>query len=417
MIFLSKQKKLLLLVSILSFSLLLPSITFAANGPDEDTSEAPKNLDVKPAGLAAQDANITATPTSSGSTSATAGLYSAVGGTATCSAGQILGRLIGSAVGQAVSGLTNNLKSSVTNAVKSITKVPVIDQSNLRENEAQSQNTQQLVAKSVGGGDAGASGILSGITNSIKAVSWDSIMYCIVNEIMTYITQSTIQWINTGFNGNPVFVQNIGAMFQQIGDREASNFMREISAASKNSQGLAINGVRNTAFQVAEPFRQSAINTILYAGVDNTQATPAINPTLQKNWNAFMAGQSNVPGGGIGGFMQAAQSNVYIADMNTLDTFNKRVQLAQSVQQSQIQNGIQSYYKCKDGKIQANGYCSPIDRIVTAPAQGINNELASVQGMKYLRLSFAKDFDSVVSALVNQLVKVAINKVFESAKK
>jgi hypothetical protein len=339
--------------------------------------------------------------------------YSAVGGTATCSVGQILGRIIGSAVGQAVGGLTNKLQASVKSVLK--TEVPTRD-ADVRENTgADAQNTAALRNKTVGGGNPGKSGILSGIANAISSVSWDSIMYCIVNEMLTYITQSTIQWIKSGFNGNPVFVENIGAMFQNLANKEKSAFTNELKAGFKNGQRIAVNGVANSAYQIAEPFRQGVFKTIAGSGnQDPFSRVPQISPQLSQNYNSYIRGNSNVPGGGAYGLMQASQSNGYVYNRAADIATQNRISEAQFIQQSQIVNGVQSFYKCRDGKTQSDGSCLPIDRIITTPAQSINDETAARGSMKYLRLSFAKDFDSVVSALVNQLVKIAINKVYES---
>ena len=94
----------------------------------------------------------------------------------------------------------------------------------------------------------------------------------------------------------------------------------------------------------------------------------------------------------------------------------QQIAQAQQIQNSQVVNGYQSFYTCKPGAQQANGYCPPVSRIVTAPAQGIINETNNVSNMKYLRISAAKDFDSIVTALINQLMKVAVNKIFEATK-
>ncbi len=359
-----------------------------------------------------QTSSNSSSQSSSGSSGGSGGLYSAIGGTATCSAGQILGRIIGSAVGQAVGGITNSLKSSVASVLSD--EVPTRDKDVRDSTAADAANTAKLTNKTVGGGNPGKSGILSGISNAITSISWDSILYCIVNEIMTYITQSTIQWIKSGFNGNPVFVENIGAMFQQIGNREKSFFTRELQASFKNAQRIAVNGVRDSAFQIAEPFRQGVLKTVAgYGDRDHFGRIPQMSPQLTQNYNSFVGGNFNA-GGGSRALMQVSQSNAYVYNRAAEDTIADRIARAQQIQQSQIVNGTQSFYKCRDGKTQPDGSCRPEDRIITTPAQAINDETAARGSMKYLRLSFAKDFDSIVTALVNQLVKIAINKAYEA---
>lgn len=348
------------------------------------------------------------------STTKAADQYSAIGGTATCSAGQILGRIVGSAVGQAVGGITNSLKSSVASVLSD--EVPTRDK-DTRDNTAKgADNSAKVTNKLTGGGQASKSGILSGISNAITSVSWDSILYCIVNEIMTYITQSTIQWIKSGFNGNPVFVENIGALFQNLAKNEKTAFTRELQAGFKNAQKIAVNGVRDTAFQVAEPFRQGVLKTVAGHGEqDPFSNIPPMDPQLIQNYNLFIAGKNfNVPGGGSRALMQVPFNNGYVNNRAAQEVIANRIAKAEQIQQSQIVNGTQSFYRCRDGKTQPDGSCRPEDRIVTANAQYLNDEIASRQGMKYLRLSFAKDFDSIVTALVNQLVKIAINKAYEA---
>lgn len=415
--FVSKTLKIsLVTLAVFLFVFVSSQSLFAASEP---------GVDATPERTAQLDANTqsqgTASSQSSGASGESGGLYSAIGGTAACSAGQILGRIVGSAVSQAISGMTRSLTNSAVSAVRDVMKVPTIDQSNLEKNRASAENTAALRNKTVGGGNPGG-GILSGIVNSINSISWDSIMYCIVNEIMTYITQSTIQWINSGFNGNPVFVQNISAKFQQIGDREASNFMREIqngaSSGARQAQNIAINGVRTSAFTIAAPLRQGALKAILGSSQDTYQnrVRSTLSPQLTQNYSKCVGGDWYACGG-FSGLMQvsAPNNNEYGVRWATIEELERRKAEAQMVEQSRTVNGTQSFYKCRAGaKLYADGGCAPRDQVVTTPAQYINDETNSRNGMKYLRLSFAKDFDSVVTALVNQLVKIAVNKAYEA---
>ncbi|MES2223999.1 MAG: hypothetical protein V4469_03670 [Patescibacteria group bacterium] len=410
-----KQKIFLSCFVFLLYFIFPKPVTFAACEPGVDCSDA--RTAQYDANTAAANSNTTSSSqSSSGSSSGSSSLYSAIGGTATCSAGQILGRIIGSAVGQAIGGMTRSLTSSAVSTVKNLLKVPVNDSEVQKGTDAAAQNSAALRNKTVGGGNPGG-GILAGIVNSINSVSWDSVMFCMVNQMLTYITQSTVQWINSGFKGNPVFVQNIGAMFQQIENGEKTRFIGEIKAGFKNGQNSGINGIANGTYQIAQPFRNGVYNTIAGYDTNNPFASvPQMSPQLQQNWSAFANGQTLVKGGGSAGLMQAALTNPWNTNRAAQVAIDQQLAQARMIQQSQIQNGYQSFYTCKPGQTQANGYCPPQSRIVTAPAQGIINETNNISNMKYMRISFAKDFDSIVSALVNQLVKVAVNKVFEATK-
>jgi hypothetical protein len=386
------------------FSFSSPIIVLAADGPDEDSSGKDAYYAAQ-AKLQGQYSDGTSNG-ASGGTSALSGIAGQTAGAiGTCSIGAILGRFVSSAVGALVNAVIGKLKGFVTGAVDNLitfTAVPTSDSKIQKNTSAQS-------VKTTGIGHAPVTGLLDWVGN----VSLDSIMFCIVNEIMTYITQSTIQWINSGFNGNPVFVQNMGAMLEQIGNREASNFTREIANGAQQAAGQAINGVRNKAYQVAAPFRKGVFNAI--AGTQNTsQGLPPLSPRLAQNFNAFTNG-NYAAGGGMAGLAEVAYNNPIEANNRAVQEYYIRAARNQQIQQSMITDGTRSFTKCRPGaKPAADGNCDPRDLQVTTPSKAINDTSQSRESMKYMRLSFAQNFDSVVTALVNQLVKIAINKVYES---
>ena len=48
-------------------------------------------------------------------------------------------------------------------------------------------------------------------------------------QMMDKITQDTINWINTGFKGEPLYVKDPGSMFKSIADKEVSDFASSIA--------------------------------------------------------------------------------------------------------------------------------------------------------------------------------------------
>ncbi len=328
----------------------------------------------------------------------------------TCGAGQVLGRIIGGTVGRIVGGITSNLKNSITDTLTSGgNEVPTKDNTTRINTGAGAYNTGQLTSAQVGGGQYGAG--FSGIIG-ISTPSWNSIMFCIVNEIMTYITQSTIQWIKTGFNGNPVFIQNMGVMFQQIAKREASAFTREISNGARASAGIVVNGVRDSAYQVAAPFRRGVFNAIAGTQTSN-QGLPPLSNQLSQNYLTYTSG--NYRAGGMSGLAQLSYNNPILARDYAVQHYQQQVAQSIQIQNSMITDGTRSFTQCRPGaKLRADGSCNPIDLQVTTPSKAINDESGFRQNMKYTRIAFAQNFDSIVTTLVNQLVKIAINKAYEA---
>lgn len=55
--------------------------------------------------------------------------------------------------------------------------------------------------------------------------SEDGIAYCIVNSIIQYISDATIDWINSGFKGNPVFVDDPSRIFKDLAEETLDSFI------------------------------------------------------------------------------------------------------------------------------------------------------------------------------------------------
>ncbi len=62
----------------------------------------------------------------------------------------------------------------------------------------------------------------------------DAIAYTAAKIVLAKITESTLNWINTGFAGSPTFVQNPGTFFQSIADEQVSTFTAQIAFDPNN---------------------------------------------------------------------------------------------------------------------------------------------------------------------------------------
>src|SRR4029079_7200514 len=56
-------------------------------------------------------------------------------------------------------------------------------------------------------------------------ISWDQIAIDIAKLFLERIVDSTVDWINNGFEGNPAFVSNPAGYFRDIADGIAGNFI------------------------------------------------------------------------------------------------------------------------------------------------------------------------------------------------
>jgi len=59
----------------------------------------------------------------------------------------------------------------------------------------------------------------------IKDYILDPLAWAEAKGMLQSMTDSTVNWINSGFQGSPAFVQNPEQFFQKIGDNVAGNFI------------------------------------------------------------------------------------------------------------------------------------------------------------------------------------------------
>ena len=333
-----------------------------------------------------------ASTTSSGSNgnSAVNGGVSSAGG---CLGGQVLAKAVTDAIGSTVS----DLASSATN-------VPVAESGSVAD------NIKREASARVG----------TPILGGVSLPSWDSVAYCIVNGMIAYIANSTIQWINTGFNGNPAFLENPDQFFKQLADEEAASFVQNLAYGT-----LGVN--------VCEVYRATMVKAILnqYAqqnqrsgnyqnggygggkGISNGFLGCSFDQNPNK-LNSFLKGNF-IQGGGWDTWYKLTQNtknNPYDTYFNTQDRLNRQIDSVQASTNKELDrnNGFLTFKKCptgQEGKLNQTG-CTSV-----TPGSVIQDQLNSTLNLGKNRLVLADKFDQVVEALVNQLIQTAIGHVLE----
>jgi hypothetical protein len=343
--------------------------------------------------------NINSTTGSSEKTYSGAG--TAVSGVAACSVGQLLANLVGSTVGTAINSITGSAKNYASKAVSnltSVTEVPV-------DSATANKNQSLLTFKFSGGGDSG--GVLQNFLNSTGNVSWDSIGFCIANEMIKYIGNSTIEWIKGGFKGSPVFVDNPESFFTNIAEQEGASFIRQIVGET-------------TGIDVCQPFKvQLAIDTIGTVSPRGSSSLSCSLSSIKNNYEGFVSGDFSQ--GGLPGWFELIQpQNNYwgareIARSEALAKITKKQNTATI--ELNWSKGYKSFKVCTTSKDE-NGNCKnrsngTSGEETTTLGGYIEHTVNERSTSPQRRLEIAQTFDGVVSALVNELIKIAVNKTFE----
>lgn len=114
--------------------------------------------------------------------------------------------------------------------------------------------------------------------------------------VLRQITKDTVTWINTGFNGQPLFVRNTGSFFKSIRDREVSGLAAKFADRNKYPFGESfIRGYVQTVQSGFDRNAQYSLNQSL-GGYTSTQYYNNFNLGGWSAWKAQGLPQNNPVG-------------------------------------------------------------------------------------------------------------------------
>ncbi len=259
-------------------------------------------------------------------------------------------------------------------------------------------------------------GTISAVANSgltIKELALDTAAYFIINKVIKKITAQTVNWINSGFKGNPAYVTNPGQFFLDVGDEQVSKFLSETSLA-------------NLCLPFKTSIRVALVKNYL-AETDNKVYACTLDK-IAGNYEGFM---SDFDQGGWDGWFeitQNQQNNPYGAYQDAKNKMSIEIGNKEQKFQKQLDwgKGILSFERCKKENIltQAdidNGYgdegyvagdCydsgNGDNKETVTPGGVIENQLNSVLSSGNNRLEVADEINEMIVGLLDQLT----NKIF-----
>lgn len=312
--------------------------------------------------------------------------------------GKIVGKYIANYLGFGISAAVNAISTALGLASKAervtatgvqaadlIIAVPITNKAGYLQNDAM-LNLQED-ARRQAGSDNTAKNFLTPLA------------VCIANELVQAMTASTLQWINSGFKNpdgtkGPGFVTNPSKFFQGIADREVGGFFQSLGP---------VGNILCKPFDVK--IRLALLNQYRGSG-QSSQCTLA---SVQKNFENFGKGTNGGNGNYWNDWFELTQKdqNNYMGSY-----FLARDQLARNVAYNQdmnrleitISQGFLSLKKCPNGASK----CDDKDKITTTPGKEVQNSLDRVLNIQGNRINIANSFDDIISALVSQMLKMAV---------
>lgn len=245
--------------------------------------------------------------------------------------------------------------------------------------------------------------------------SLDSIGYCLINAVIDILLQSTIDWINSGFDGNPAFVENPTQFFKDIVSTETASFLQEVVGGA-------------TGLDICEPFRLQIVTGLSGSsggyGSDSRCNLEDIKNALSSSgvdfeYNDYTSGRSNYAGN-LDAWYAVSQneaSNSYGSYFLAQEELNRRLAIQGNTATLDLTmgKGFLSFKKCEPSTPRTdsagNTTTPPPTCKTTTPGTLIENQLNNRLSSGNNRLVLADKFDQLITALVNQLIKVALNEV------
>jgi len=223
--------------------------------------------------------------------------------------------------------------------------------------------------------------------------SWDAIAYCLANVIITYVADSTIAWIQSGFEGKPAFVDDPTKLFQDLADYEMSNFLSglEDGLLCDNFSSSVKSALVNNYTSDYQTDGKCALGAL------EEDVTGLVNGTANYfSYEAWFALTQNPNNNAAGSYINAVDESQRVIKARK-DAVNKDLDR---------NDGWYSWVQ-KDGANKGK---------VVSMGRTVQTVFEQRLNLAPGRLVLADKFDQVISTLVNYLIKVAITETVGAAK-
>lgn len=234
----------------------------------------------------------------------------------------------------------------------------------------------------------------------IAKMGLDSLAYIAGQQILTALTNSTVNWIKGGFNGNPLYAvdptkllldtANVvsGGMANQIRGIATCDFTANFNANLANRIDLSTRSGANAKFsdQITCPFPTNINPTAFYSDFS------------QGGWSAFEASLSD-------------SGNPFGVNLLASQELALRQAEAQSLMDQKLDwaSGFLSMETCSD----TDPYTGiPTDCKTTTPGKVISDTLSKSVGTDMDRLGFADNMNKVIAAFVASLTSSVTSGIF-----
>lgn len=273
------------------------------------------------------------------------------------------------------------------------------------------------------------------IMDNLKSFALDKIASTIAKQILHQMTMSVVGWINSGFKGgNPAFLKNPKAFFMNATEQVANQFINT-GPLSGLCSPFQLDIQANLNLSVGQTNNsnnyQQKYGCTIDKIIQNVKKGPSVNVGLNIGSSGGSGGAS-VDGFMNGDFSQGGwpammsmltepQNNSYSAYLMAQDDLQKQIADKKASINADLSmgNGFLSWQDCQPSDSsdpnangvydESTGNTTFEDCTTATPGSTISDSLNKSLGAGQDQLVQANDINSVINALMEQLVTVALN--------
>ena len=191
------------------------------------------------------------------------------------------------------------------------------------------------------------------ISTAAKDYGLDFIARTVAQQAIQKLTAQTVNWINSGFKGNPAYVTDPGQFFLDIGDREASRF-------------LSTAGMSNLCSPFQAKVRLALVKNYLAETGGNYSCTLSrvknnyeqfVNDFSQGGWDGWFEVTQNANNNPYGSYL-SAQNSLYEQLASEQERYKDQLEWGQgflSYEKETCNGTEQPVYRCADGTEAGHG--------------------------------------------------------------
>lgn len=232
----------------------------------------------------------------------------------------------------------------------------------------------------------GSAGVLTNpIDLALKETALDRIGWMLANAVLSQISASIVNWINSGFDGSPAFVTDFKRFLTDIADEELGKLIEEDLPLLCESFSFKV----KFSLALQTPFKDKISCTL----------TDVVG-----NVDSFISGNFN-EGGWKGWFELTTKkrNNSYGAYLLATAELDSRIAGKQAIELFKVDQG-DGFLSLKTCIVQdSDGKC--LQSQITLPGKVIEAQLNNTLAGGQQRLNVADEFDEIVVALFAQLVQ------------